>query len=208
MEYAARRFAAHGYHPTSVAEIVDGMGVGKGVFYWYFSSKEELFGEILREAQQDLRRAQQAVIGSEEDPVRRITLGIRASMAWLAENRHLFTLFEFASSDEHFRPVLRHGQDVAVADVVRHVKDAIVAGQVADGDPLVMTHAILGVTNQLARTFVLHRGDPPDEVADYAVSFCLGGLIGGRVGGLVGARLGTLGAGRTGRRPSSQVTAR
>ena len=54
MDHAAHRFAANGYHPTSVAEIVDGMGVGKGVFYWYFSSKEELFGEILRDAQHDL----------------------------------------------------------------------------------------------------------------------------------------------------------
>ena len=52
MEFAAARFAEQGYHPTSVAEIVQGLGVGKGVFYWYFSSKEELFLEILKEAQQ------------------------------------------------------------------------------------------------------------------------------------------------------------
>src|SRR5205085_6261795 len=43
MEFAAARFAEGGYHPTSVAEIVQGLGVGKGVFYWYFDSKEELF---------------------------------------------------------------------------------------------------------------------------------------------------------------------
>ncbi|MBV8961288.1 MAG: helix-turn-helix transcriptional regulator, partial [Actinobacteria bacterium] len=56
MEYAAQRFAEKGYHPTSVAEIVQGMEVGKGVFYWYFSSKEELFLEILKDAQTSLRR--------------------------------------------------------------------------------------------------------------------------------------------------------
>ena len=178
MDFAAQRFAANGYHPTSVAEIVTGMGVGKGVFYWYFSSKEELFGEILREAQYDLRKTQQAAIVGEEDAVQRITLGIAASMGWLSTNRHLFTLSEFAASDERFRPMLRRGQDVAVADVVRHVKDGIQAGQIADADPLILTHAILGVTNQLARTFVLHRGVPADEVADSATAFCLGGLLG------------------------------
>jgi AcrR family transcriptional regulator len=93
MDYAARRFAENGYHPTSVAEIVQGMNVGKGVFYWYFSSKEELLTEILREAQQELRRRQQHAIGDEADPVRRIELGIRATMSWLQENRHLSTLF-------------------------------------------------------------------------------------------------------------------
>ena len=178
MDYAAARFAANGYHPTSVAEIVAGMGVGKGVFYWYFSSKEELFAEILREAQHDLRRRQQAAIGDEPDAVARITLGIRASMTWLSEHRELFTLFEFAASDEHFRAALRRGQDVAVADAVRHVKDAIIAGQIPDSDPLLITHAILGVTNQLARTFVLQRGDDPVDVAEGVIAFCLGGLFG------------------------------
>ncbi|TML64123.1 MAG: TetR/AcrR family transcriptional regulator [Actinobacteria bacterium] len=111
MEYAGRRFAENGYHPTSVAEIVQGIGVGKGVFYWYFSSKEELFSEILREAQQELRRRQQAAIGDEADPVRRIELGIRASMDWLSENRHLFTLLQFAVSDER-RPPREGGRRV------------------------------------------------------------------------------------------------
>ena len=30
---AARLFAERGYHPTSVADIVAALGVGKGVFY-------------------------------------------------------------------------------------------------------------------------------------------------------------------------------
>jgi len=166
MDEAARRFAASGYDPTSVAEIVGGLGVGKGVFYWYFTSKEELLGEILRDAQHDLRRCQHAAIRDEPDPVRRITTGIRASMAWLSGHRDLFTLFEFAALDERFRRMLRRGQDVAVGDVARHV----------------VAHAILGVTNQLARTFVLHRGDGWEQVADAAVAFCLTGLF-GRPGG-------------------------
>ncbi|HZT65274.1 MAG TPA: TetR/AcrR family transcriptional regulator [Acidimicrobiales bacterium] len=181
MTYAAQRFAENGYHPTSVAEIVSGMNVGKGVFYWYFSSKEELFLEILAEAQRGLRRRQHQVIGDEPDPVRRIEIGIRASMEWLAENRHLFSLFQFAASEERFAPYLRQGQDVAVADVVRHVKDGIVAGRVRDTDPLVITHAILGVINHLARTFIFERGESPAEVADAAVAFCLEGLLGAGV---------------------------
>ncbi len=75
MAFAIARFAEHGYHPTSVAEIVEGLGVGKGVFYWYFDSKEELLlGQILKDAQTDLRRRQQAAIGDEADPLARIEL--------------------------------------------------------------------------------------------------------------------------------------
>ena len=176
MDHATALFADNGYHPTSVAEIVQGLGVGKGVFYWYFQSKEELLVEILREAQHDLRRSQQQAIGDEVDPVTRIELGIRASLGWLAANRRLITLFQFAATEERFAPTLRRGQEVAIADVVPHVKEGIVAGRIRDADPFILTHAILGVINHLARAFVMERGEAPDDVADAAVAFCLGGL--------------------------------
>src|SRR5947208_2112163 len=86
LEFATTRFAENGYHPTSVAEIVQGLGVGKGVFYWYFDSKEQLFLEILREAQQDMRRTQQQAIGEATDPIVRMELGMRATMRWSAEH--------------------------------------------------------------------------------------------------------------------------
>lgn len=178
MDFAARRFAENGYHPTSVAEIVQGMGVGKGLFYWYFSSKAELLEEILHESQQELRRRQQAAIGDEPDPLCRIELGIRASVDWLAENRHLSTLFRFAATDDQFVPALRRGQEVAIGDVVRHVKDGIVAGRIRDGDPHVLAHGILGVTNELAVNFLFKRGETAETVADDVVAFCLHGLEG------------------------------
>jgi AcrR family transcriptional regulator len=176
MDYAARRFAANGYHPTSVAEIVQGMGVGKGVFYWYFSSKEELFTEILRESQQELRRRQQAAIGDEPDPVLRIEQGIRASLEWLAEHRHYFTLLRFAATEERFAAALRRNQEVAVGDIVRHVKEGIVGGRIGDADPEIVAHAILGVTNELAHQFLFKRDEDPKTVADAAVAFCRRGL--------------------------------
>jgi len=178
MDEATRRFAEGGYHPTSVAEIVQGLGVGKGVFYWYFESKEQLFLEILREGQQELRRAQRQAIGEEPDPVRRIELGIRASMRWLDEHRAFFNLMQFAATEATFAPALRKGSEVAVADVVRHVKDGIVEGRIRDADPDVLAHAILGVINNLARTYIHQRGERGDVVADAAVAFCLEGLLG------------------------------
>ena len=181
MEFAAHRFAENGYHPTSVAEIVEGMGVGKGVFYWYFSSKEELFLEILAEAQRSLRRRQQQAIGQELDPVHRIEVGIRATMDWLAANRHLGSLFQFAASDERFAPYLLRGQDVAVSDVARHVEEGMATGRIRNTDPVLLAHAILGVTNHLARTFLFERDAPAGEVADGAIAFCLEGLLGSRV---------------------------
>jgi AcrR family transcriptional regulator len=178
MAFAVARFAANGYHPTSVADIVSGLGVGKGVFYWYFASKEALFHEILREAQTDLRRRQQQAIADEPDPVVRIELGIRASMRWSAEHRDHNALVRFAATEERFRAALRKGEEIAIADIVRHVSDGVAQGRIRDTDAEMLAHAMLGVTAQLARVFVHERGQDPDEVADMAITFVREGLLG------------------------------
>lgn len=178
MNHGARLFAEKGYHPTSVQEIVAALGVGKGVFYWYFSSKEEFFLEILRSAQTDLRRRQQAAIADENDPIRRIELGIEESLRWFREHREMFNLFQFAVTQEKFAPILRQGQQVAVSDVARHVKDAITEGRISDQDPDLLAQAIVGVMSHLARTYLYERDEPVDDVAEGAKAFCLHGLLG------------------------------
>jgi hypothetical protein len=99
-------------------------------------------------------------------------------MAWSAEHRDLIKLVQFAETEERFAEALHRGQEVAVADAVRHLKDAIVEGQIPDQDPEVLAHAILGVSGMLARTYLHERDSATTEVADAAVAFCLGGLRG------------------------------
>ncbi len=179
MTTAVRLFSERGFHSTSVSDIVDELGAGKGVFYWYFPSKDELFIEILRSAHQNLRRRQRAAIGEEPDPVRRIELGIRATMQWFHEQRNSFTLIQFAATDDRFAEILRQNQDVAIADAVRHIKDGIVAGSITDQVPEVLAEAVVGVTERLTRVYLLERDEPVAEVSDAAVAFCLNGLTEG-----------------------------
>ena len=178
LDEAVRLFAERGYHPTSVAEIVESLGVGKGVFYWYFESKEDLFLEILASSSQDVRRRQQAAIGDEPDPLRRIELGIRASLAWVREHRELFNLGQFAATEERFAAALRQNEAVAVDDVTRHLKEAMADGRIPDQDPAMLAHALVGATRHLARTYLYFADEPVEMVAEVAVRFVLGGLTG------------------------------
>ena len=176
MSYAAGRFAEHGYHPTSVSDIVGGINVGKGVFYWYFESKEQLFTELLREAQTDLRRAQRDAIADEPDPLRRLELGVRAAFRWWGEHPEIVNLTQFAATEARFAAAIRRGQEVAIADAVLHIKDGIAEGRIRDMDPELLAHATLGIVGHLAREFLHRRGDDIDEVADAAVEVMLRGL--------------------------------
>ena len=99
------------------------------------------------------------------------------SVAWLDANRHLFVLLEFARTEERFAPLIRQGEEQAVADTLPHVKAGIAAGLIRRDDPLTLAHAILGVTDHLARVMVLEQDRPAVDAADAAVSFALEGIL-------------------------------
>lgn len=45
-EHSIRLFEQKGFTETSIQDIVDSIGVTKGTFYYYFSSKEQLLMDI------------------------------------------------------------------------------------------------------------------------------------------------------------------
>src|SRR5687768_6270887 len=102
LDHPTRTFPEHGYHTTSVADIVAGAGDGKGVYYWCFDSKEQLFPALLARARDDLRQAEMVFIADEPDPVRRLEGGIRASLTWLESHRDVLALFQLAATDARF----------------------------------------------------------------------------------------------------------
>src|SRR6266576_3403006 len=46
IDTSARVFARRGYHATGIAELCEVNGLGKGAFYHYIGSKEELLAAI------------------------------------------------------------------------------------------------------------------------------------------------------------------
>ena len=154
IDYATERFADNGYHPTSVADIVDGLGVGKGVFYWYFDSKEQLFLEILRvparpppaPAAGDRRRGRSG---------RRIELGIRAGVQWMAEHRELGACSSSRRPRRRSPRPARAGQRFASATRSPTSRRRSPRAGSATPTPRPWPTAILGVTNRLVHD--LHR---------------------------------------------------
>lgn len=180
VEEAARLFAETGYHGTAVGDICDALGVGKGVFYWYFPSKEAIFTEVLQESLLQLRRAQQAAIETVADPVARIEAGIKASIEFFRHNPGFLSVIRTASRYEEFSGLVTRGQEIVVADVASHLKEGMAAGSIRHGDPELMAHGILGAIFHFVEIYLevdmTTTADRP-ELAQEAVEFCLRGLL-------------------------------
>ncbi len=49
IESATKHFSGYGFHKTTMDEIARDIHKAKGVLYYYFRSKEELFNEVLKQ---------------------------------------------------------------------------------------------------------------------------------------------------------------
>ena len=180
MDAAQRLFADQGYHRTTVGDVCDVLGVGKGVFYCYFTSKEALFTELLQTSLLDLRRAQNAAIEGVADQVERIERGIRASIEFFRADPGFLELIRIAARYEEFSAFVDRGSAIVVADTANHIKEGMSAGSIRHGDPELMSHGILGAIFHFVEVYFGTAADAVEDrpqLADEAVPFCLGGIL-------------------------------
>ncbi|MDO8362882.1 MAG: TetR/AcrR family transcriptional regulator [Actinomycetota bacterium] len=147
LQAAERSFTQKGYGATRISDICAAAGVAKGLFYWYFPTKESLFAELVRTMRLNLRRAQAAAMDPATDAVTRIRQGAEASVRFMAEHQPYFALLDVERTDDALAAVLKEGSDVYAADVRRLLLEAQQAGTVPDGDVEFYVVGVLGTVS-------------------------------------------------------------
>ena len=177
LDCAARLFAERGYADTRVIDIVREAGVAKGLFYWYFENKEQLFRELAEDIRMRLRRSQGEAIDLDVDALSRIRQGSEASVRFMAINAPFFSLLEVENIDKRFVDVLRQGTDVHVADVAAHIREGIAKGLIRDDDPVLLARGVVGIVGLYSHFHRTGRSTVPiDELAAFVGRFVVRSL--------------------------------
>ena len=166
LRVAEALFTERGYGATRISDICAVAGVAKGLFYWYFPTKESLFEELVRMMRLRLRRAQAAAMTADADPLVRIRQGSEASVRFMADHQHYFALLDVERTDPALAEVLKEGSEVYALDVRRLVVDAQAQGLVDDGDPAFYAVGVLGAVSSFSHAHRMGRLDMPiDDLA-------------------------------------------
>jgi AcrR family transcriptional regulator len=159
-------FTERGYAATRIADICGAAGVAKGLFYWYFPTKRELFVELVRTMRRRLRQTQAAAMDPASDPVERIRDGAVASIHFIAEHTSYFALVDVERGDPELAETLREGSDVYLHDVVELVRQAQAEQRIPDTDPMLLAVGVVGAVasfGQAWRNGQITAG--PDDLA-------------------------------------------
>ncbi len=174
IEAAMDLFASRGYASTRIADICEQAGVAKGLFYWYFPTKQDVFGELVRTMRRGLRSTQAASMDPTATPIDQIRQGTAASVRYMAEHASYFALVEVERTEPAIAEALRSGSNVYLDDVVAKVTLAQQAGDVIDGDPTLIALGVLGAVSSFSNAWRSGRIDlSPDDLAEFVADWVL-----------------------------------
>jgi AcrR family transcriptional regulator len=187
LEVALDRFAANGFHRTSMEEIAEAAGVTKPVLYQHFGSKRMLYLELLETVGEDLLDEVATGAAAETDPYQRVLAGFRAYFRFVAERTSAFQLVfgSGARLSDEFAEAVRT-LEASVATTI----GAFIDADIDDAHRDLLGYAIVGLGEVTARWWVSHHEEagaaPLDPAAAEVLAIRLSDLVWAGLRGLPG----------------------
>lgn len=178
LDVALDQFAARGFHATSMVEIAAAAGVTKPVLYQHFTSKRQLYLELLDDVGTQLMDAIGKATAGARGPHAQVEAGFRAYVDFMNARRQAFPLLfgSGARRDPEFAEAVRRVE----ASIALALADLIDA-DVDTAHRRVLATAIVGMAEGVLRQWI--DGDvgdavPPDVLVGQMSDLAWGGLRG------------------------------
>ena len=156
LESAERIFAEVGYHEASIVKITEAAGVGQGTFYLYFASKKEVFDEVVLDLNVRVRHAMTEAAANGTTRAEQELLGFGAFFRFTADHPALYRIIRQA---EFVSPEMLHlHYERLTSGYVAGLRQAMEAGEIADGDPELLAWALMGIGELVGMRWILWNG--------------------------------------------------
>jgi AcrR family transcriptional regulator len=177
LDSAVAVFATEGLHNASMNDVASRAGITKPVLYQHFTSKHDLYAELLRDLGDRLRAEVAKAVAGASGPREQVELGFAAYFRWVGDNTDGFMVL-FAGESRREPDFAR-----AVEAVERDIADTIASLiAVAGLDPerrRLLAFGIVGIAETTARHWLANGGDfSADDLAAQVASLAWAGLRG------------------------------
>jgi AcrR family transcriptional regulator len=190
VEAALAVFAEKGFRAARIDEVAARAGISKGTLYLYFSSKEELFKAVVRQALlPNLARVEQMLAAHPGSAAERIR-AVLGQIGRLLQGSRIFVIPKLVIAEAgnfpelarfYHQEVIRRGLGLLGAEIERGIaRGEFRPVDTRDGARLLVAPVLLAAIWK--STFEAHAGAPLDAPAflDTALDVLLRGLAGAR----------------------------
>ncbi|MBA2871931.1 AcrR family transcriptional regulator [Anoxybacillus calidus] len=176
---AAEAFALFGYKGTTMDQVAKMANIGKGTLYTIFSSKEELFDEVISRVIAKVIRVAQNAISHERSFQENILMILEEVMTFRKKSKLLDKLLqEIRIAGTPVAEKAQKRYEEALERFIEHLlQDAIQKGEIVSCDTKIVSYAIVRL--YIALTLEWNRTRPPldkEVIKQYINLLLLNGL--------------------------------
>jgi AcrR family transcriptional regulator len=176
LDAAESIFAELGYHDASIVKLTEAAGVGQGTFYLYFSSKKEIFDELVRDLNRRVRHAMKEASEQGTTRVESELLGFGAYFRFTTEHPGLYGIIrqaEFVSPE-----MLRYHYDKLSEGYIDGLREAMERGETAELDPEVTAWALMAAGEMIGMRWILWGDGAMPEHVERELARIVRGVLG------------------------------
>jgi AcrR family transcriptional regulator len=176
LDAAESVFAVLGYHDASIVKLTEAAGVGQGTFYLYFSSKKEIFDELVRDLNRRVRHAMKEASEQGTTRLESELLGFGAYFRFTTEHPGLYGIIrqaEFVSPE-----MLRYHYDKLSEGYVDALREAMERGETAQLDPEVTAWALMAAGEMIGMRWILWGDGTMPEHVERELARIVRGVLG------------------------------
>ena len=172
---AERVIGAKGYNDASIGHITSEAGVAQGTFYIYFTTKEQVFSELVIEMGRLVRHAIAEATDGIENRLETERAGLQAFLEFVQAHPDLYRIVQealFVDPDAY-----REYYETFAAGYRSGLVAAVAAGQISKGDADTRAWALMGIAKSLGEQLVVFNSDKPiRDIVETTYDFIENGL--------------------------------
>jgi AcrR family transcriptional regulator len=181
LDAALAAFSSNGYHATSLDDVAGEAGVSKALIYEHFTSKQELYADLIaRNARELTQRVAGALVGVEvESGVKRLAIGLEAFFAFVEERRDAWRMLFRDASDPETSAVLGRMVEQVTVEVTGLISQDPGARRLegADAHALrLLAEMLVGGIQSMANWWTENPEVPRAQMVEIAMDFAWLGL--------------------------------
>jgi AcrR family transcriptional regulator len=179
-EQSIRLFEKKGFSETSIQDIVDSLGVTKGTFYYYFSSKEELLMDIHLGYIDDLLAQQERIFKDQSQTCKEklfeIVFILFSDIKYSGSAAKIF-FRELKNLNTEHSTLIHFKRDQFRLNIEELIRNGMDQGEFRqDLNASIITFGILGITNWSYHWFNPEGKCSDREVAEIFIDMILKGI--------------------------------
>jgi len=172
---AEKVFGLKGYYEASIVNITQEADVANGTYYNYFTTKKEIFDELIKDYSRDLRlsiKKAMELASNHEDAQRK---GFEAFFIWVKNRPDLYSIVQQAIvvDEEIYRWYYSKLADGFLKSLTAGVRD----GEFKDLHKETVAYSLMSIGQFLGMRWIYwEREEIPEEVFESAMTLIFGGL--------------------------------